>query len=244
MAFARGRSLVPLARCCASGGDDCGRPGRASKPVRVAFPLLACSRRWSRRLGCWGGCRLGDRHHGRGSRGLRRRGRGRSLGRRGWSLGRWRRSLGRRSRSLRHWDRRRGGSGLGGRRGHGRRRRLTGGKERERVEVPGRVGRDPDAEVDVWDRVLALAARADRADRRPLVENRVAVDGDRAEVDERDGVAVRRLHGHRSAAAWDGAGEAHDSGGRRSRRRPLLSGDVDASMLPSGVGIVPEFEWS
>ena len=92
--------------------------------------------------------------------------------------------------------------------------------------------------------MLTLAARADRADPRPLGENRVAVDGDRAEVDERDGVAVRRLHGHRSAAAWDGAGEAHDPGGGRSRRRPLLAGNVDASMLPSGVGIVPEDEWS
>jgi hypothetical protein len=92
--------------------------------------------------------------------------------------------------------------------------------------------------------MLDLAARADRADRRTLGENRVAVDGDRAEVDERDGVAVRRLHGHSPAAAGDGAGEAHDPGGGRPHRRPLLTGNVDASMLPSGVGIVPEDEWS
>ena len=150
----------------------------------------------------------------------------------------------RRSRSLGRRSRRGRGAvadRLGGRRGSGGGRRLVArGQEREWVDVPVRIRRDPDAEVDVWDRVLALAAGADRADRRALAEGRAAVDRDRAEVDERDRVAVLRSHGDGSPARGNGAGEAHDSCRGRADGRSFVAGDVDAAMLPSGVGILSE----
>lgn len=119
-----------------------------------------------------------------------------------------------------------------------------GGKERERVEVAVRVRRQPDPEVDVRDRVLAIAARADRSDRLALAENRVGAHRDRAQMDECDGVAVGRSHGHGSTSARDGAGEAHGSCGRRAHGRSRAAGNVDSSVLPSGIRVVSENEWS
>jgi hypothetical protein len=98
--------------------------------------------------------------------------------------------------------------------------------------------------MDVWLGVLRDAARADRPERRALRDDRLGDHLERAEVDERYRVAVRRLHGHGSTSAGNRAGEADDSCGRREYRRAFLSGDVHAAMLSAGVGIVSEDEGS
>jgi hypothetical protein len=53
-----------------------------------------------------------------------------------------------------------------------------------------RLGRQPDAEVDVRDPVLGLAGRADRPDNVALREVRTHAGADRPELDERDRVAI------------------------------------------------------
>jgi hypothetical protein len=75
------------------------------------------------------------------------------------------------------------------------------------------------------------AARADDADRLALRHDRAPADEERAEMQERDGVAVGRLNGDREPVRRDPADERHRSGGRRDHRvteRPL---DVDPTML-------------
>jgi hypothetical protein len=130
------------------------------------------------------------------------------------------------------------------RRRDGRRESLARRQEPERVDVPVRVRRDPDAEVDVRLRVLRVARWADQPDRRPLLEQCVRLDGDRAQVDEGDGVAARGPHGDGAAAARDGAGEADDATDRRAHLRARRAGDVDAAVLSPGVGVVSEHERS
>jgi hypothetical protein len=133
---------------------------------------------------------------------LRNRGRGRDLRleRRLWAL---------RSRRLRRVG--------GNRRGRHRRdrRRLRLGRhdgrasrqERQRIDVPVRIGQAAHTEVDVrraCDRVRALA---DAADDRALGDGAPAGDLDRAELEERDGVAVRSLDRDDAAAARNRADE-------------------------------------
>jgi hypothetical protein len=75
------------------------------------------------------------------------------------------------------------------------------------------------------------AARADDPDRLALRHNRAPADEERAEMQERDGVAVGRLNGDREPVRRDLADERHRSCGRRYHRvteRPL---DVDPTML-------------
>jgi hypothetical protein len=65
--------------------------------------------------------------------------------------------------------------------------------------------------MDVRLRVLGDPAGADHANWRTLRHGRLANDLERAEVDERDRVAVRRLQGHGPTAAGNRAGEGDDS---------------------------------
>jgi hypothetical protein len=121
---------------------------------------------------------------------------------------------------------------------------LARGQEPERVDIAVRIRRHADAEVDVRLGVLRLAGPTGRADAPALGDLVAARDGDGAEVDERDRVAVGRLDRHRAASAGHGAGERDRAGRRRLDERACRRGDVDAAMLLGRIGIVPEDEGS
>ena len=120
------------------------------------------------------------------------------------------------------------------RRRHGSR---PGWKEPERVDVRVGVARAPDAEVDARDGVLGRPAPPHRPDRRAFVDGRALLDGDRAEVDERDRKAVRRLDGHAAAIRRERPGERHGSRGGCADRGPFGPGDVDATVLTARVRV-------
>jgi len=179
---------------------------------------------------------------------------GRGFGaRRGWL----------RSRRLRRWRRRLHGlcrhgrlrwrAGCGRRRCRGRRRpgaRRRPGRsgdparrqEAHRVEVSVRVGGDAHSQVDVRHRPLGLAARADHADGGALVDLRALDHSDSTEMGERDRQPVAREDADGLAVAWHGAGERHGARGGRVDGLGVGSGDVDAAMLPTRVGVVTEEE--
>jgi hypothetical protein len=127
--------------------------------------------------------------------------------------------------------------GCRSRRRRGRQGRREHGQEAERVEIPLRIGARPHAEVDVGPVHLRRAARADGADRSTLRHGRVARDGDRAEVRQRDRQPVGRLDRHRLAARRYGPREADDAGRRRDDGRVRGRRDVDAAVLPARVGM-------
>jgi hypothetical protein len=128
----------------------------------------------------------------------RERGRSRRRGRGRLTLAhRRRRSGGRRDRRRLHGHRSRR---TDRRRRCGRRRRHLGRRtlrqERQRVDVALRVIRSPDAEMNVRHLVLRIAGRADRADCLALGNSVAGRDHDRAQVEERDRVAVLRPDRH------------------------------------------------
>jgi hypothetical protein len=144
------------------------------------------------------------------------------------------RRRGRGSRDRRRWESRRRDRRLA-RRGRGSHKRR---QKAQWVEIPLRVAAEPDPELHVRDRVGRHAARADDPDRLALRHDRAPADQERAEVQERDGVAVGRLNGDREPVRRDLADERHRSGGRRDHRvteRPL---DVDPTMLARKEGVV------
>jgi hypothetical protein len=117
------------------------------------------------------GCRIGRTRltrHGRGA--ARRRGRGRGNGR------------GRSSDLYGRCSRRRRGSACR--------------QERQRVEVALRLRSDPDAEVDVRQRHVFVATRADDTDGAALRDRRALSRGNRAEMRQRHRVPVRRRDRH------------------------------------------------
>jgi hypothetical protein len=87
------------------------------------------------------------------------------------------------------------------------RRRDGGGEQRERVDVPLRISRVPDAEVDVRLVDVGLAARPDGAHDGPFEDRRVALRVDRSEMDERHRVPVLCLNRHGLAALRHRSGE-------------------------------------
>jgi hypothetical protein len=115
-------------------------------------------------------------------------------------------------------------------------------QERQRVDVALRVGGHTDAELDIRLGELDLAARPDRADRVTLRDRGVAAHADRAEVQERDRVAVLCLDRHSLATTRNRAREADRASCRRRHRGPRVSCDVDAAVLPRRVRVAPERE--
>ena len=101
-----------------------------------------------------------------------------------------------------------------------------------------RVGGESNAEVDVRLFPLGVAARADRADDFALLELRPSGNADRAEVDERDRVAV----GGADRQAQPLAGQLPDEGGDARCRSPHVGprrrGDVDSPVLAARVRIL------
>lgn len=117
-------------------------------------------------------------------------------------------------------------------------RRRTRGKQRERIEVPVRVGGQPDAEVDVRFGPFGVAARADRAHDLPFGERRPRRCSDRAEVDERDRVPVRSANRQAEALPGNLPRERDDAARGRQHVRPGRSADVDSAVLAAGVRVV------
>jgi hypothetical protein len=124
-----------------------------------------------------------------------------------------------------------------------RRRRLGERRqEEERVEVPLRIGGLADAEVHVRDGLLGLPARTHRAHRVTLGNGRPAPDGQGAEMQQCDGVAVRRPDRDCPPACRHGSGERDDAAGRRDDRRTSSRADVDPAVETARVRIGAEAE--
>jgi hypothetical protein len=97
--------------------------------------------------------------------------------------------------------------------------------------------------VDVWDVVLDLSGRTDRADDRPLAHGLAAPNARRAEMRQGHGIPVGRLDRHDFAAHWHGSGERDGAGRGRKDGFSGRSADVDSAMLARGVRIVAEDEF-
>lgn len=130
----------------------------------------------------------------------------------------------------------RGGDRVGRR--HERRRRGDAcGQQCGRVDVAVRVRRQADPEVDVGLRHLGRAARPDRAHGRALGDGVALGDGDRAEVEQRDGVAVGGLERDRLAVRRQRARVADRPRGRRAHGPARIARDVDPAVLAARVRI-------
>jgi hypothetical protein len=118
------------------------------------------------------------------------------------------------------------------------RRPLTRGKERERVEVPVRLGGQPDAEMDVRLRPFGLSTRADRPHDLPLADRCSDSERDRPQVDEGDRVPVLRADRQTAAFARQLTGEGDDPGRRSAHLGSRRRADVDPAMLAARVRVV------
>jgi hypothetical protein len=117
-----------------------------------------------------------------------------------------------------------------------------GRQQRQRIDVPVRVGRVPNAEVHVRLAALDISARADRADDLALVDLGAFGDADRAEMDERHRPAVLGAYGQAQALPRQATGERDDAGGGRADVGARRSSDVDPAVLPAGVRVAVEDE--
>jgi hypothetical protein len=177
---------------------------------------------------------------GRGGRIGRRRRRRRRCGRsdRARSRLNGRRGLGDRGR--RSWLR--GADALGSRNrdcvdARRRRRRNTRRQQGQRIDVPLRIARHARAEVDVGLRQVDHAARPDRPDDRAFSHERPAHHCDRPEVDERGGVAERRLDRQRLTPGRHRSRERNDSLRRGEHRAAARSAEIDAAMLAARIRV-------
>jgi hypothetical protein len=207
--------------------SSCGRGGAASPPDRTG--ALVADRRSIRAIG---GAYSRDRNRRRRRCGSARRRRGRSRRRSGSR--RCGRSAGR-SRRRRRYD------GWSERRSRGRCSRRR--QEQQRIDIAVRILGAPDAEVDVWDVVLELSGRTDRADDRPLAHGLAAPNARRAEMRQGHRVPVGRVNRRDFAAHWHGSGERDGAGRRREDRLSGPSANVDSAVLARGVRIVAEDEF-
>lgn len=119
--------------------------------------------------------------------------------------------------------------------------RLTGrprGEQRERIQIPVRVGGQTNAEMDVGLCPLGVAARPDRADDLALFNRRSRPHANRPQVDERDRVAVGRAN--RQAQAF--VRKLPDEGGDAGCGCPDIGADrrrdVDSAVLAAGIGVI------
>jgi hypothetical protein len=122
------------------------------------------------------------------------------------------------------------------------RRRLlrTRRQQRQRIDVPLRLGGDADTEMNALDKVAARFR--DRSHGLAFADARALGDRERGETDQRYGIAVAGANSHRAPASRDGARERHRAGRRRQHVRADLSRDIDAAVLPAQIGIVSERE--
>jgi hypothetical protein len=88
--------------------------------------------------------------------------------------------------------------------------------------------------------VLGRPAAPDRPHRSALADGVTLANDDRAEMEQRDRIAVERLDRHRLAPAGHSSGVGHGSRGGRDHVRAAVAGHVDAAVLTARIGIVPE----
>jgi hypothetical protein len=120
--------------------------------------------------------------------------------------------------------------------------RLHRRQQRERIDVPVSLRRPPNTQIHVRNRQLGLAARTDGPDRLALGDRVASPHRVRTEMEERDGIPVRRLDRDRLAPARDRSRERHRAAGGRGDDRTARSADVDSAVLPGRVGIGPHGE--
>ena len=87
-----------------------------------------------------------------------------------------------------------------------------------------------------------VGALTDSAHGRPFGDLVAAHHADRAELQQRDRVAVGRLDRDRTTAAGDRADERDGAGSRRAHDSPKVGADVQATVLTAGVDVVAERE--
>ncbi|MEK6274890.1 MAG: hypothetical protein AABM30_06065 [Actinomycetota bacterium] len=114
---------------------------------------------------------------------------------------------------------------------------MTDGKQRERVEVPVRVGGQPDAEVDVRLRPFRVATWPDRAHDLPFADRRPDGQGDRPEVDEGDRIPVRCANRQTEPFPRQPAGEGDNPRRRSPHVGPRRRADVDPTVLAARVRV-------
>jgi hypothetical protein len=90
--------------------------------------------------------------------------------------------------------------------------------------------------------VFDLTARPGQPDHGAFLHDVVLRDVNRAEVGERDGVAVGGLDRHRTAASGDGSGERHGACSRCPNRLSGARSDVCATMLSCRIRIAAQHE--
>ncbi len=213
------------------------RCGRGVGGRRTRSRLRCCSRGCALRNRSSRRRRRGRRSRRGGRRGRRRdrrcRGRrwsGRRCGRRRRG-DRWRRSGGRRCRRRSHGRRRRGHARRGGRGG------CSGRQKRRRVHVALSLRGETHAEVDVRLRHLGVAARPDRADGVTLGDCGALRHDERAEMGERDGVAVGGLDRQAHPGRGDGARKGDCARGGRCDGGAGRAADVESAVLAGGVRV-------
>jgi hypothetical protein len=91
---------------------------------------------------------------------------------------------------------------------------------------------------------FGLAARADGADAIPFGDVAALSHAERPQMHERDGVTVCGPNGDRAASGRHSARKGDFSARRSDDGRAKRGADVDSAVLPSGVGVVAEVEWS
>jgi hypothetical protein len=84
--------------------------------------------------------------------------------------------------------------------------------------------------VDVGNIVLGVARGPDRSNRFAFRDAVGGADEHRAEMQERDGVAVGRPDRHRATVRWQRAGKGDLSPSRRHDRRTTIAADVEPRM--------------
>jgi hypothetical protein len=150
-------------------------------------------------------------------------------------LRRRRRRQRRRGRQLRNsnrWWRRRDQVGHRRLARRGWRWRLERRQEEQGVEVSLLVGEQADPELHVGHRVRRHAARADGRHRLALGHGRALADQERAEMQQRDRIAVGRLDRDRQPVRGDAADERDGSRGWREHGASEWPLEVDAAVLP------------
>jgi hypothetical protein len=96
--------------------------------------------------------------------------------------------------------------------------------------------------MDVWRARDSVLARADVRHDRAFGDGAAAGDRDRAELEQRHGVAVCRLDRQRATAARDGTCERDGSGCRRPHRAACSGADVDPPVLAGRILVLGERE--
>jgi hypothetical protein len=204
-----------------------GRCSSFDRHARSARPRLALRRSVGSRLRAVSRTRASRR--GRTARGCRRN--PLSLVGRGRQHSSWRRRRNSRRRGCR---RRR----IITRRGPRNRARFQDRQEGERVDIALFLARSTDAEMDEGDRQLDVPGRPDSADDLAFRDRASAPDRVRAEVYERDRVAVLGLDRDRLALPRDSSRKGDRARDRRKDRRPRRRPDVNPAVLPGVVRAV------